>query len=152
MRENEFQSQIERIERQFGKYGTERCAILWREVKDFSGEWFSRVVDGLIAGSRQIPIPADFYEEIAKERDRRWKAEKEAHAKDAKDFYEGTAYQPEDEKTFCQYIGKRLRGNVTNQDFETFQKHLKEMARMTTKAKCNECSDSGILIDRHNYS
>lgn len=123
MREADFQLQMGRLERQFGKFGTERATLLWREVKEFSELWLAKVIDGLIGDCRQTPLVSDFREEIARERERLYRIEKAQHAREAKDFFEGK-YQPEDKRMICQGIRKRLLGQMSDQEFSSFMSML----------------------------
>lgn len=151
MREQDFQQQMGRIESQFGKYGVERASLLWREVKDFSPKWFEQVVDRLLGECRQTPLPAEFREDISRERERIWKLEKNKNEKDAKDFFEGT-YQPDDKKTICQMITSRLKGNVSDGDYGNFIKMLdvaaKGVPKVTPIGSCRTCDESGYVFTR----
>lgn len=126
---DKFTKQIDRLAQTYGKnaYGEERVLLVWKEVKDLSDQWIEKVIDGFIGECRQAPLMTEFREQISKERERLWRIEKAKNAQDAKDFFAGT-YQDEDKATICQYIKKRLNGKVSDEDYETFIKHLTHAA------------------------
>lgn len=134
MTESQFVSQMGRLERQFGKFGPERGSILWREVKDFSEPWFSKVIDKFIGECRQAPLLPDFREEIAKERERLWSLEKITNEQDAKEFWAGSAIQDEERKHICQTITKRLKGKISDQDWHNFKKGLQGLEKTKASA------------------
>jgi hypothetical protein len=158
MRPDEFQSQMGRLVAQFGKsqYSDERTKLIWREIKDFSLNWWERTVDHLLLTCRQAPLHAEFGELIGRERERLWKTEKKEHGQDAKDFFQ-SSYQPEDKKALCQTIIKRLQGNVSEEDYSSFQKMLNNVAasnpNVSQMRKCRQCDDSGFIFhrDQENY-
>jgi hypothetical protein len=158
MQWGEFTLQMNRIASTFGKnaYGDERVQIIWREVKDFSTEWMIKTVDRFIGELRQAPLMPEFREEIAREREKLWQVEKKQREKDAKGFFDGI-YAPEDKKTICQFIQKRLRHQVSDSDYQTFVSHLKHaassVADINQRIKCNACDDSGLVFhrDEENY-
>jgi hypothetical protein len=129
MRDEEFNYQVNRLIKSYGEksFPAERLVLLHQEVKDFSAEWFKRVVDRLIADSRYAPLLSDFREEIARERERMAYQEKKQHEADAQAFYRGT-YQAEDARTICQYILKRVDGKVPDGEFSQFINVLENAA------------------------
>lgn len=150
----EFQRQMNRLVDQFGKstYGTERCTLIWREIQDFSGMWWEKTVDKFLLTCRQAPLMDELASEIGAERERLYKQQKKQHEQDAKDFYSG-AYQPDDVKTICQYMVKRIMGEVSDEDYAQFLKHLKEAANSNpaTKDSCRDCDNSGLVFAPGNY-
>jgi len=124
-----FHKHLGRLREQFGKaaYSQTRAELIWREVKQFDAEWWEKTVDKFLLTCRQAPLMDELAQEIGAERERAYKLQKEQHAKDAKDFFAGT-YQPEDVKTICQYMVKRILGQVSDEDYAVFVKHLKETA------------------------
>lgn len=157
MQWGEFTQQLNRVASTFGKnaYGDERIQLIWREVKDLSSNWMVKTVDRFIGECRHAPLMPEFREEISKERERLWQFEKKQRAKDAKDFFEGV-YAPEDKKTICQFIQKRLRNEVLDADYQTFVKHLTHATESVTdinhRIKCKTCIDSGLVFQREeNY-
>lgn len=149
MSPGEFQIEMSRLSEQFGKqtYSTERCKLLWQEIQNLSHAWFARVVDRFIGEFRQAPLMPEFREEIAKERERLWKKEKEQHSKDAEAFFE-SSFDTTEMKTICQFILKRLAGGVTDVEYATFLKHLRAAAKSAskTKVKCDTCDDAGHVV------
>lgn len=79
MSAQEFDQQMRRLIDTYGPqhYRQERLTLLWREVKDFDYRWLERVVDEMLGSSRQAPLPADFSEHVSRERERRWRLQKE---------------------------------------------------------------------------
>lgn len=154
MTSHEFNTQINRLKDCFTdrSYSDERMKVIWREVQDLDGKWFAKVVDRFIGECRQAPLMTEFREEIAKERERLWELQKKHNAKDAKDFMSGI-YQPDDIKTICQYIVKRVSGGVSDQDFSSFIKHLdtaaEGLATVQPIQKCSTCQERGLIFVRY---
>lgn len=125
MTQHEFQAQINRLAETFGKnhYGNERVRLLWSDVQDYSGDWLKRVVDAMITGHRQAPLPSDFGEAISYERERQWRREKEANEKDAKAFWQGT-YQPDEVRFITGAIRRRISGGMPDTEWESFMSAL----------------------------
>jgi hypothetical protein len=157
MQWGEFTQQMNRIASTYGKntYGDERVQIIWREVKDFSSEWMIKTVDRFIGELRQAPLMPEFREEIAKEREKLWYIEKKQRQRDAKDFFDGI-YAPDDKRTICQFIQKRLRHEVSDSDYQTFVTHLNHAASSipgsNQRRKCSACDDSGLVFHRDQES
>lgn len=132
MNPQHFQAQTNRLSDQFGHtaYGTDRRKILWKEVQDFSDAWFTKVVDKFIGEFRQAPLMAEFREEISRERERTHFSEKREHAQDAKDFFR-CSYDAEGSRHICQYIIKRMRGDVkiTDEHWDGFIRSLESIAK-----------------------
>jgi hypothetical protein len=154
MTHQEFDHHMNRLKDCFGdrSYSDERTKRIWREVRDFDSNWFEKIVDRFIGQERQPPILPQFQEETSIERERLWKIEKEQHARDAKEFFQGM-YQPDDVRTICQFIVKRITGGVSDEDYANFVKHLKETADAISKhsLNCKECEDSGLVFTDQNY-
>lgn len=154
MIDEQFQFQMNRLITQFGKssYSTERIKLICREVRGLSALWFEKLVDQFIGECRHAPLLPEFREEIAKERERIHRIEKDSHAKDAEEFFDGI-YMPEDKKTICQYIQKRLRGEISDADFEVFIKHLnhagKGISHKVSEISCRDCDGSGRVFHRN---
>lgn len=153
MRPEEFQGQMDRLIEQFGKknYADVRVKLIWREVKDLGAYWWEQLVDRFLLTCRQPPLYDELYEEISRERERIYRDEKEKHAKDAKDFYEGT-YQPEEVRLICQTIIKRLNHEVSDEYYEKFKEHLtyaaKRISRVVPISNCKHCEGSGLVFIR----
>lgn len=124
MSPQEFQTQVNRLSDTFGAhaYKTERTKMLWQDVRDFDAKWFEKLVGGLIASSRQAPLPNDFADAISWERERLWKIEKAQNSEDAKDWGK---YAPEDKRTICAMIQKRMAGGVKDEEWGQFVSVLK---------------------------
>lgn len=156
MNKNSFQQQISRLVETFGAnhYKPERINLIWGEIQDLSDWWMAKTMDRFIGELRQPPLMVEFREEISKERERLWKIEKAKNEKDAKDFYSGT-YAPEDKKTICQMISKRLQGKVSDAEYATFIEHLEHAAKNPSEkinhVACRDCDDRGIVWDKENY-
>lgn len=138
-----------RLERQFGKFGTERCTLLWREVSEFSNEWFSQVIDEFIGTLRQMPLLTEFRDQISLERERLRRIEKAKERQDARDFWEGT-YHPEEVKNIAETIRKRLQGQVTEDEFSQFLRMLDygASAKVVPLVKCKTCEDQGYVFEK----
>jgi hypothetical protein len=120
MTSNEFAFQVNRLERQFSRFGEERSRLLWLEVQDFSSSWFSKVIDRFISDFRQMPLLPDFREEMAKERERLWQEEKKQHTQDAKEFM--ASYGNDEIGVICENIRKRVSGNMADSEFGKFMR------------------------------
>jgi hypothetical protein len=154
MTEQGFVMQMARLERQFNsKFGEERGKILWREVKDLSDAWFVTVIDKLLGECRYMPMVIEFREEISRERERVWRNQKKANAKDARDFYAGNLYQADDTRTICKTIVSRLLGNVLDAEYSTFQQLLENASGGGSRGHaCWTCGDSGVFFDSESYA
>lgn len=117
----EFNEQVKRLSDTYGAqhYRQERLSILWGQVRDYGADWFKRVVSGLISLHRQAPLPADFGEAIALERERQWRREKEQNERESKNFWAGT-HQPDDVKLITQAIKKRIQGGLSDDQWQGF--------------------------------
>ena len=154
MNQGQFDQQIQRLVNNFGKtaYSSERAILLWREVSTLSASWLNLTVDKFIGELKHAPLLPEFREEISKERERIWRGDKEKYAKEAKDFFQGS-YQPDDVRTICQMIVKRLQGGVPDADYAQFVKHLDHTAKSAPRKHgeihCRECGGDGIIFKRH---
>lgn len=153
MRPDEFQMQMNRLITQFGKgqYSDERTKLIWREVKDFTNGWWEKTVDQLLLSCRQAPLSQEIGEHVAKERERIWQIEKKKNSKEAKEFF-NSSYGPEDTRTVCQTIIKRLQGSMGDKDYDSFKSMIKNVAETnpnTAKVECRSCEDSGIIWTRN---
>jgi hypothetical protein len=105
-------------------------------------------VDKFLLTCRQPPLMGELSEEIGEERERLYKIQKRQQERDAKDFYSGM-YQPDDVKTMCQYMVKRITGGVSDEDFEQFVKHLNYAAKKpnpTGVSGCHDCDNTGLVF------
>lgn len=125
MTEQEFNTQVQRLVNNFGKqaYSPERALLLWREVNDFSGRWFSNTVDKFIGELKHAPLLPEFREEISKERERLWNQEKDNHKKEVSDFWEGT-FHTDEVKSICEKIRRRLKMEASEEEYSQFVKML----------------------------
>lgn len=130
MTQQEFQTQVMRLIETFGKqaYGTERVALIWREVRDFSGQWWSRAVDQFIGDCRQAPLLKEIRELAAMERERITQLEKRRHSRESEAAYRGII-QDEEIKHICKFILKRMEHGVEDRDFENFMNHMESATR-----------------------
>jgi hypothetical protein len=134
--QQEFQVQLERLKNEYGQkvYSTERCALIWREVRDFSGEWLRRTIDEFIGESLQPPLLPKFREMLSKERERLECIRKAENRAVAKDFFNSNL-QTEEISTITDFIVKRMSGGVSDQDYNTFVKHLENYANVNSRLK-----------------
>lgn len=120
MTESFFQMQLRRLTTNWpNTYNSERSALLWREVKDFSDEWFARLVDRFIGELRQPPLMPEFREAISAERERNWSREKAQHARDAKEFFL-IANDPDFRGSVIKTIIERMQGKVPEKTWNEF--------------------------------
>lgn len=144
-----FMRQVDRLTSTFGKnaYGEERVLLIWREIKDLSDNWAEATVDKLIGEHRYAPLLPEFREEISKERERLWRVEKKQHAKEAKQFY--SSYQADDIKTICAGIVKRVKGDMSDGDFDNLNQLLNYASKHNpndTPVQCRTCKDTGKVF------
>lgn len=132
MTSEQFQTQVNRLCETYGKnhYGTERARLIWNEVRDFSNEWFARIVSELISKERLAPLIDKFREAIAAERDRLWKLNKIDNAETAKNWTE--VFTGEDKKMLCDGIVKRMTGRMTDQEFQCLLKMIENASTKKT--------------------
>ncbi len=130
MTQQEFQIQIVRIEKQFGGYGAERAIILWKMVEPFSAKWFKQVVDSKLASCRQMPLPAEFQDDISLEREREHQRQKEQNSRDAKNFLteESMTFPNEEVRDICKEIRKTLTGEKTESESQRYTSLLFQAA------------------------
>lgn len=65
MTENDFNSQMERLKHTWphpNNWSSERVKLIWVAVHQRSAYWFEKLITGMIATSRQCPVPQDFIE------------------------------------------------------------------------------------------
>ena len=118
---SEFNTQMKRLADTFGssQMQQERLSLIFQKVRFFTEEWFKYVVDQLLRSSRAAPLPADFDSFISSERERTWIKEKRDRANEANTFWSG-AENPEDVKMKMDAIKARVRGELTDAEWETF--------------------------------
>lgn len=70
MQHHEFMAHFDRLKENWGKnnFSPEKVAIIWKAVRDLEVEWFSRLVDRMVATVRQAPMPVDFMEAAMREK------------------------------------------------------------------------------------
>lgn len=142
-----YQQQMGRMIEVFGKnaYPRERIELIWKELKDFSDPWFTKIIDSFIGNLRLPPLVSEFCLEAAKERERQSDIRKREHKQDAKDFWRGT-YQLEEVRDICQKIIQRMEGKTSDEDYQKFKGLLEETAQQTSPRECAKCSDTGLVF------
>jgi hypothetical protein len=123
-------------------FGNERVRIIWRNVNALSDQWLVTVVDNFIATAKYAPLPADFYEFAALERERLWQIEKLKNASEAKTFM--ATYGAEEIQQVCATIRDRINGAMSDEHFTSFQKLLRTAP--TKETYCPACSGDGWLV------
>lgn len=125
MKSEQFDMQVNRLKDVYGDkaFPDQRIKIIWREVQDFDASWFTRVVDGLIGSERYAPLMDKFAEAASKERERIYSIEKTTHTREAEHAMK-SIYSGEDIKTICQVIQKRMKGQISDVEFESFKQTL----------------------------
>lgn len=136
MRIEHYQAQMNRLAENFGAqhYKRERAELIWQEVRNLSDDWMKWTVDQFIGRLRQAPLLDEFCSAAATEKEKTRQKEKTQERQDAEDFWAGT-YQPDDVKMICGMITKRLRGEVSDEDYAQFVKHLEYTAEQNEKTK-----------------
>lgn len=150
MKIEEFNAQVRRLSETFGAqhYKQERLTLLWREVKDFEAHWLEHVVDGMISSSKYAPLPADFYDAVSAERERRWKTEKEQHSREIKNFMRAT-FPADDQRSIIQGIIKRITKKMPDDEWGRFQTILRNAANASHPVRCKQCEDHGLIWAKH---
>lgn len=129
MLRNNFVSQMERLKQQFKQaYSEERMKILWREVQDITDLAFERMVDRFLGECRVPPLVPEFREQVAKDRETAWSYEKRQHTEHAEDLMQ-VLTSHDDVRTICENIRKRLKGRMSDRDWDAFQKMIKNVTR-----------------------
>lgn len=156
MDERHFRDQVGRLAETFGAnhYKPERIKLMWREVKEFDGRWFTGLVDEFIGESRHPPLLPEFREKITIERERLWKTEKQVHEKEAKSFYE-RCFPIEEVRQVCKTIIDRILGRVTDSDFWNFVKLLNYSSKTQKipgayEYECERCQEGYIFWQEGN--
>jgi ABC-type Fe3+ transport system substrate-binding protein len=89
--QGEFDTQIIRLKDCFGEraYSNERVKLIWREVYQRTQKWMANSVDFFVSSrnTNQAPLPKDFADLAAAEREREWEAGKAARASEADRFW-----------------------------------------------------------------
>lgn len=110
MTKEEFATQMDRLRDTFGDamYSKERVKLMWRELGDFSCEWFERTIDGLIGSMRIAPLIGDFRESALQERERMRERERRDQASNAEQSFVEIRYTTPD-KSFFEKLYKRMK-------------------------------------------
>ena len=125
----EFSKQMDKISAQFGSqhYGPERMKLIFREAAWLSAESWQRVCEYMIGESRFAPTLSEIREQIIKEREKIHEADKREHRRDANEFWE--AVSGEDSDFFFGNVKKRIRGEISDSDFDLFMRALQNFRR-----------------------
>jgi len=145
MTQDEFQGQIYRLQEAFGKnaYPTERTALIWRDVRHFDFRWLERTVDELLSSERQAPLPVAFSALAAMERERLYRIEKEKNSAQIEEFT--SSFDAVDIKTICSGILGRVRGQISEPQYDAFKSGLADVANKTPPP-CKLCDGSGRKV------
>jgi hypothetical protein len=115
----EFEKQVNRLRDNYGDryFSDEKLRIFFNEVKTFSSSWFEQAVTKVIATKNMAPTISDFWEEIAKERERVYAIQKSQNSRDAKEGW----------NNFQQGYG-----NISNESKAHMCKAIVELTRPST--------------------
>jgi hypothetical protein len=98
MTQREFETNMNRMREEWKNvYGTERCKLIWKEVKDFDGMWWERTVDQLIGDFLKPPMLPEIREKASIERERVYRTNKERQRREAEGFYNSVATEPSED-------------------------------------------------------
>jgi hypothetical protein len=124
-----FGAQMNRLSETFGKtaFNRERSQLIWVAVKDLTPDWFKSVVDNMIGTLRQAPLVPDFVEAARFERNRIYEEQKRSESRISFDQLVSN-FTRDDERMMAQTIVKRLRGEVPDNEWDSFLKMLDGMA------------------------
>lgn len=130
MEQAEFQTQVKRLQNQFGQtaYSTERCKVVWEEVKNLSAAQFARIVDRCLGEFRQPPLLPELREMISKERERAAQARKQTHAQDSADFW-SSKFHTDEQRQMFEMTQKRILGQVSDADWDQFVKQIDQVSK-----------------------
>lgn len=119
MDRNIFDAQVSRILETYGErsFPRERAKLLWSEVQCLSNFWMIQIVDYFIGSLRQSPLISDFRDQIARERERLWKTEKDQHREESEAAMK-SIYSGDDLSMICKTIRDRIQGRVSDRDWE----------------------------------
>lgn len=114
MTAQEFQRQIGRLVETYGKeaYATERCKLIWREVRDFDAAWWEQTVDHFIGDCRFPPLMPEIREKASFERERIYRTEKAAYRKQADARYEAGVTMAESNPDQIRRIMAMIRASM----------------------------------------
>lgn len=143
----EYNEQVDRLKRTFGEkhFPADRYNLIWVATKEFPVEWFSRLVDQMIAGMRQAPMPADFIEAAREQKFRDHEKRKKNETPSFNDW--ATKFTRDDERMMAQMIIKRLQGTVSDDDWNNFQRMLDDLAAAERKNKTGTRTISLPYVD-----
>ncbi len=146
----EFQTHMGRLIEQFGKasYSQARVELIWGEVQNLDSFWWKITVNRFLGESRHAPLMPEIREAIAKERERMWEAQKDRSEAEAKQAM-ASIYGMEDLASICQGIMSRIKGNMPDQDFQSFTSMIKSAPPAPKGHLCKLCDGSGLVFARH---
>jgi hypothetical protein len=151
MTSEEFGAQMKRLVKVYGPmaYPDERLTLIYREVADFEVTWLSVQVDLMIGTLRQPPLVEAFAEAAAKERERRWSQARAEEKTAARNFFAGRIELPdEDRQIFFQTIIARVKGEVSDPDWDAFMQTLTQMFGPIDPILPGQPFDRGGMIQR----
>lgn len=143
MTQGHFQCQFNRASEVWGRnaYPKERLQVIWRSMEHLPDPWLTHTMDYFIGHSKFAPLMAEFSEEISKYREYNWSVEKKQYAEDAKQW--ASTYHFEEMSSICENIRKRIKGEMTDEEFECFTKVL-----ASPQVQCDRCLDDGVYFDK----
>lgn len=130
MTDQEFSTQINRLAETYGKnaFSNERCKLIWSAVKDLPGQWFGNLVSSMIGSLRQAPLVPEFVDAAREYRNQLWEMKKREEREQTRNWV--SRFSSDEERMLAQGIMKRLRGEMTDQDWENYERMLEGMAAM----------------------
>ncbi len=121
MNQLEFRAQMDRLIKAFEPkaYPSERINVFWGYLKHMPAEWWQRTVTQLIAECSRPPLMKEIQEHINHFEDAKRQKEKTSERIGAEQFWNGTFY-PEDEAMMIKTMQKRIRGEISDEDYKIF--------------------------------
>lgn len=88
MTQAEFEKPLGELTKQWPNvYSTARVSLIWREVKDLDGAWWSKTVDYFVGYLRQPPLMPEILDQVSAERERLRVVQKKRERDEAERFF-----------------------------------------------------------------
>lgn len=134
MEQHEFNHEFKRLVQVFGDkaFPSERVNIIWKEVKSISHPAFEKMINFFVGEFRHPPVLSDFLKFMSQLREQAVFRDKEQLRQDSRDFWAGT-YHDDEVKYITGMIKKRMMGQVTDEEYDSFKKDLLRAAEYSEK-------------------
>jgi hypothetical protein len=138
----EYQNQLERLRKEFGKpFGEERSQLLWAEVKNFSDGWFKETISLKLRYSEKMPLPCHFDDDIAQEKERQRQMER--HKEKSGSNWEKSRHSDADHAFMFSELIEIIKQKKTADQVDSFISMVDPR-----EAKCIQCDDRNVYFNQ----